>query len=560
LNELNAYWTANYSHVKRALVTMLSGKQPDAATSGVSNVDKLCALGTSGGYNLNQVYTSPARPAADDVREVGHEIGHVFGTRHTNCYVTPPDFCWNTEGAGCYAGPTSCPAPVTMAGIPNVRGTVMSLCDRPRASDPTWSCPVTNVFHPATVALINPRIDAAVGVCIFPFSAGTPAPVVLSISPNMGRTAGGSTVTITGTGFQSGATANFGDLTGSTPLTPLNFVSSTTLTGTTGAHAVGVVDLVVSNPDHRSSTLKNAFTYRPDPTVTAISPASGSHVGGTPITITGTNFVSPASVTLGGAAATGVTITSPTSITATTTGRLPGTVNVVVSFPGDLTGTLANGFTYLAPTVTAIGPNGGSAAGGTLVTITGTGFSSPATVSLGGAPATAVTVLNPATLTAVTGAHASGIVNVTVGLPGGLNATLPNGYFYTPVTAPVAFHTVTPCRLVDTRDLPGPRGGPALVAASTRTFFLNDVCGLPAAAKAVSINLTVVQPTNPGFLTLYPADGLRPLTSGVNFGPGQVRANNAVLVLAFDGSGRLNVFNGSNGTTHFILDVNGYFQ
>jgi hypothetical protein len=39
-----------------------------------------------------------------------------------------------------------------------------------------------------------------------------------------------------------------------------------------------------------------------------------------------------------------------------------------------------------------------------------------------------------------------------------------------------------------------------------------------------------------------------------------VRANNAVLVLAFDGSGRLNVFNGSNGTTHFILDVNGYFQ
>ena len=86
------------------------------------------------------------------------------------------------------------------------------------------------------------------------------------------------------------------------------------------------------------------------------------------------------------------------------------------------------------------------------------------------------------------------------------------------------------------------------------------MCGLPAAAKAVSVNLTVVQPTSPGYLTLYPADGVAPLASNVNFSPGQVRANNAVLVLAFDGSTRLTVFNGSTGTTHFILDVNGYFQ
>ena len=77
---------------------------------------------------------------------------------------------------------------------------------------------------------------------------------------------------------------------------------------------------------------------------------------------------------------------------------------------------------------------------------------------------------------------------------------------------------------------------------------------------AVSVNLTVVQPNSPGFLTVYPADGLAPLSSSLNFSPGQVRANNAVLVLATDGSARLTVFNGSNGTTHFILDVNGTFQ
>ena len=122
------------------------------------------------------------------------------------------------------------------------------------------------------------------------------------------------------------------------------------------------------------------------------------------------------------------------------------------------------------------------------------------------------------------------------------------------------FYTLTPCRLVDTRQPNGPRGGPILAPAATRTFALQGVCGLPAAVKAVSVNLTVTQPAAQGFLTLYPADGLAPLASNLNFGPAQTRANNAVLVLATDGTDRLTVFNGSNGTAHFILDVNGYFK
>ena len=385
-------------------------------------------------------------------------------------------------------------------------------------------------------------------------------PAVLSISPNQGRTAGGTSVIITGTGFQPGATAFFGHPPSSTPLTAVNVVSSTTITATTAARAAGVVEVVVANPDQQSSSLFGAFTYRPDPTVTSVGPASGSHLGGTPITITGTGFVAPATVTLGGAAVTGVTVASPTSITATTAAHLPGAVDAVFSSPGGLTGTLASAFTYLAPTVTSISPNGGSAAGGTVVTINGTGFSSPATVSLGGAPATAVSVTSPGSLTATTGPHASGIVNVSVGLPLGLNATLPSGFFYMPAIAPIAFHTLPPCRLVDTRDPAGPMGGPALQPSSPRVFQLNGACGVPAGAKAISVNLTVVQPTNPGFLTLYPSDGLPPPTSTVNFSPNQVRANNAVLLLATNGSSQVTVLNGSAGTTHFLLDVNGYFQ
>lgn len=83
----------------------------------------------------------------------------------------------------------------------------------------------------------------------------------------------------------------------------------------------------------------------PAHTVTAISPASGPVQGGTSVTITGTNFSSPAVVTLGGAFATNVTVVSPTSITAITPQRAVGTVDVAVRI-GERTATLSNGFTY----------------------------------------------------------------------------------------------------------------------------------------------------------------------------------------------------------------------
>lgn len=82
------------------------------------------------------------------------------------------------------------------------------------------------------------------------------------------------------------------------------------------------------------------------PTVTSISPTSGSTSGGTSVTITGANFVSGATVSLGGSAATGVTVVSSTSITATTTAHAAGAVNVVVTNPDTQSGTLNSGFTY----------------------------------------------------------------------------------------------------------------------------------------------------------------------------------------------------------------------
>ncbi len=51
-----------------------------------------------------------------------------------------------------------------------------------------------------------------------------------------------------------------------------------------------------------------------------------------------------------------------------------------------------------------------------------------------------------------------------------------------------------------------------------------------------------------------------PLTSAINFGTGQTRTNNGMVTLPADGSQGITIFNAANGTTHVILDVNGYFQ
>jgi hypothetical protein len=127
---------------------------------------------------------------------------------------------------------------------------------------------------------------------------------------------------------------------------------------------------------------------------------------------------------------------------------------------------------------------------------------------------------------------------------------------------PELFYTLPPCRVLDTRNPTGPLGGPSLQPGATRTFDVAaSTCGIPAAAKAISVNLAVTGPVGSGHLTLYPGDAVQaPLAGTINFSANQTRANNAVLPLASDGSGTIKVLAGTGGTVDFILDVNGYFQ
>ncbi len=209
--------------------------------------------------------------------------------------------------------------------------------------------------------------------------------------------------------------------------------------------------------------------------------------------------------------------------------------------------------------VTGINPNSGSTLGGTAVTITGSGFQAGARTTIGGVAATSVNVVSSSTMTAVTGPHGPGIVDVVVTNPDSQSATLANGFAYEAPPVATAFYTVVPCRIVDTRLPDGPLGGPALVAGANRSFTFAGRCGIPPTAKSVAVNVIVTQPTAAGYLTLYPGGTLLPLASTINYQSGQTRANNAIPKLGTVGD--IVVHCGQPvGTTHLVIDVYGYFQ
>lgn len=273
-------------------------------------------------------------------------------------------------------------------------------------------------------------------------------PTVTSVAPANGTSLGGTSVTITGTGFSAGARATFGG----TAATSVVVSSATSITAVAPAHSAGVVDVVVTNLDNQAGTLAASYTYvaAAAPTVTSASPSSGTTGGGTPVTLTGTNFASGAAVTFGGTAASSIQFVSSTQLLAATPAKSAGAVAVVVTNPDTQTGTLASGYTYAAaaaPAVTSVSPKEGSFTGGA-VTITGTGFLAGATVSFGGTAGTGVVVVSPTqiTVTAPTKSVA-GAVSVEVKNTDNQLGTLASGYTYldkatvtsvTPSTGPAA--------------------------------------------------------------------------------------------------------------------------
>ncbi len=117
------------------------------------------------------------------------------------------------------------------------------------------------------------------------------------------------------------------------------------------------------------------------------------------------------------------------------------------------------------------------------------------------------------------------------------------------------FIALFPCRLVDTRGN-APLTGGFLPPATVRSYTLAGVCNVPADAKAISLNATVVHPTGPGFLTLYPEGGAFPPVSTLNYLGNDVIVNAAVVPLS--ATGGISMALGVSGGD-VILDTNGYY-
>ncbi len=223
-------------------------------------------------------------------------------------------------------------------------------------------------------------------------------PTVSAVSPTSGSTAGGTSITITGTNLGNASAVTVG----STACTNVVVVSATSITCTTPTGTAGTASIVVTSSG-QSNAANTLFTFvTPPPTVTAVSPTSGSTAGGTSITITGTNFANGSTVTVGGSACTSVTVVSATSITCTTPTGTAGTASIVVTAGGqsNAANTL---FTYNAPSTTTTAPV--TTAPVTTAPVT----TAPAVTTAPSGPVN-VTSSNQATLTRTPGA-ATALVN-----------------------------------------------------------------------------------------------------------------------------------------------------
>ncbi|MFF7234638.1 IPT/TIG domain-containing protein [Streptomyces sioyaensis] len=251
-------------------------------------------------------------------------------------------------------------------------------------------------------------------------------PVLSSASPNSGSTAGGTTVTLTGTGLANAGVVRFGG----TAATSFHVVSDTLITAVAPAGS-GTVQVTVTTPGGTSNGV--SYTYAVTPTLTAVNPNQGPTSGGNTVTLTGINLTGTTAVAFGTTPAASFTVVSPTQITAVAPAAVAGVVGITVTALGG-TSTLPNAYFFVnAPVLTAVAPLSGPLSGGNSVTLFGSSLVEATAVRFGSTAATSFTVVSDTQITAVVPAGVAGSVQVTVCTVGGTS----NPVTYTFLTHPV---------------------------------------------------------------------------------------------------------------------------
>jgi hypothetical protein len=121
--------------------------------------------------------------------------------------------------------------------------------------------------------------------------------------------------------------------------------------------------------------------------------------------------------------------------------------------------------------------------------------------------------------------------------------------------AGLKFMPLSPCRLLDTRNPNGPLGGPSLPAKVSRDFSVLNVCGVPAGAGAIAVNITAIPKGPLGYLTAWRKGVAQPVISTLNSLDGRVKANFAMIAL--DATQSFSLY--ATDSTDVAVDVTGYF-
>ncbi len=385
------------------------------------------------------------------------------------------------------------------------------------------------------------------------------APTVTAVGPGAGPLAGGTPVTITGTGFTGATLVDFGTAAAS----GLTVNAAGTQVTATSPAGTGTVDVTVTTPGGVSAiSTADEFTYLAAPTVTGVSPAEGPTDGGTAVTITGTTFTDATKVDFGPNAAANVTVNAAgTQITATSPAGT-GQVDVTVTGPGgESTPVAADEFTYMS--VTAVSPAEGPTDGGTPVTITGTGFTGATAVEFGTTPATSVDVVSATQITAVS-PEGTGTVNVTVTGPGGTTTTSPADEFtYMQVTG------ISPAGGPFTGGTPVTITGTGFTGATAVDFGTAAATNLDVVSAT---EITVVSPpgtgtvdvtvTGPGgTTTIVPADEFSylaaPAVAGISPAEGPTDGGTSVTITGTSFTDATKVDFGPNAASGVTVNANG---
>ncbi|HEY2217540.1 MAG TPA: IPT/TIG domain-containing protein, partial [Solirubrobacteraceae bacterium] len=259
---------------------------------------------------------------------------------------------------------------------------------------------------------------------VYGVTSTLPCPAVSGISPGIGPQAGGTSVTITGTGFTGATAVEFG------PLSTTNFTvdSPTEITAVT-PRAVplpenGFLTVKVKTAAGTSPNSGVLYGFLPPPSVEKLKPHKGPAAGGTKVTIYGARFSSEnvelQGVKFGTVNATSfelVTIQGRRAISAIAPPHAGGTVDVTISTQWGTSAPVKTDHFKFGPSVTGVTPSSGSKTGGETVTITGTGFAvgtNTTTVKFGSTKAKSVSCSSTSECSVVVPAHAAGVVDVKV--------------------------------------------------------------------------------------------------------------------------------------------------